>query len=60
MGLFSFVKSAGRKIGLFGGQQAAEAEQAAAEGDFSRDPVVLAAQEAFDAEIVPDSVRRID
>jgi DNA polymerase-3 subunit gamma/tau len=37
-----------------------QAEQAAAEVDFSRDPVVLAAQEAFDAEIVPDSVRRID
>lgn len=29
MGLFSFVKSAGRKVGLFGGQKAAEAEEAA-------------------------------
>lgn len=29
MGLFSFVKSAGRKIGMFGGQQAAAAEEAA-------------------------------
>ena len=37
-----------------------QVEQAAAEDEFSRDPVVLAAQEAFDAEIVPDSVRRID
>ncbi|MBX2800656.1 MAG: peptidoglycan-binding protein LysM [Myxococcales bacterium] len=30
MGLFSFVKSAGRKIGLFGGRKAAEAEEAIA------------------------------
>ena len=29
MGLFSFVKSAGRSIGLFGGQKAAAAEEAA-------------------------------
>ncbi len=29
MGLFSFAKSAGRKLGLFGGQAAAEAEQEA-------------------------------
>ena len=30
MGLFSFVKSAGRKVGLFGGDEAEEAEQVAA------------------------------
>ncbi|MGK0348754.1 MAG: hypothetical protein ACI855_004846, partial [Myxococcota bacterium] len=30
MGLFSFVKSAGRKIGMFGGAAAAEAEVTAA------------------------------
>ena len=29
MGMFSFVKSAGRKLGMFGGSSAAEAEQAA-------------------------------
>ena len=34
--------------------------QAATEADIAADPLVLAMQETFDAEIVPDSVRRID
>ena len=41
-------------------QSEAQRRQAATEADISRDPLVLAAQEAFDAEIVPDSVRRLD
>jgi DNA polymerase-3 subunit gamma/tau len=35
-------------------------QQAATEAEFSRDPLVLAAQETFDAEIIPDSIRRLD
>jgi len=34
--------------------------QEATEADISADPLVLGVQEAFDAEIVPDSIRRID
>jgi DNA polymerase-3 subunit gamma/tau len=34
--------------------------QAVTEAEFGRDPLVLAAQETFDAEIVPDSIRRLD
>lgn len=37
-----------------------QALQAATEAEISRDPLVLAAQEAFDAEIIPDSIRRLD
>ena len=37
-----------------------KAEQAATEEAFSRDALVLAAQDTFDAEIIPDSVRRLD
>ena len=44
MGLFSFVKSAGRKIGLFGGAKAEAAEQAAEEA---------AAAEAYTTEAKP-------
>jgi hypothetical protein len=36
------------------------ARQEAAEADISGDPLVLAMQETFDAEIVADSIRRID
>ena len=38
----------------------AEVQQAEAESSINRDPFVLAAQEVFDAEIVPDSIRRLD
>jgi len=37
-----------------------EERQAATEAELSRDPLVLAAQETFDAEIIPDSIRRLD
>lgn len=37
-----------------------QARQAATEADISNDPLVLAVQDAFDAEIVPDSIRRLD
>ncbi len=37
-----------------------DARQAATEADVSGDPVVLALEEAFDARIVPDSIRRIE
>jgi hypothetical protein len=40
--------------------RAAAAKQAETEADMQQDPFVLAAKEAFDAEIVPDSVRRLD
>jgi DNA polymerase-3 subunit gamma/tau len=36
------------------------ARQEATEADISGDPLVLAMQETFDAEIVPDSIRRIE
>ena len=36
------------------------ARQHATEVDIAQDPMVLALQDAFDAEIVPDSIRRID
>jgi hypothetical protein len=36
------------------------ARQAAAEADIAVDPLVRALQENFDAEIVPDSIRRIE
>jgi len=36
------------------------ARQEATEADISADPLVLAMQETFDAEIVPDSIRRIE
>lgn len=36
MGVFSFVKSAGRKLGMFGGQQAAAAEAAVAAAEAAR------------------------
>ncbi len=38
----------------------AQARQAATEEDIANDPLVLAVKETFDAEIVPDSIRRID
>ena len=37
-----------------------QARQAATEADIAGDPLVLAMQETFDAEIVPDSIRRTD
>jgi DNA polymerase-3 subunit gamma/tau len=37
-----------------------DARHAATEADVSGDPVVLALEEAFDAKIVPDSIRRIE
>ena len=37
-----------------------DARQAATEADVSRDPMVLALEENFDAKIVPDSIRRIE
>jgi DNA polymerase-3 subunit gamma/tau len=37
-----------------------QVRQEATEADIAADPVVLAVQEAFDAEIVTDSIRRID
>jgi DNA polymerase-3 subunit gamma/tau len=36
------------------------ARQQQTEADIAGDPLVLAVQEAFDAEIVPDSIRRLD
>lgn len=38
----------------------ARARQEATEADISADPLVLGMQETFDAEIVPDSIRRIE
>ena len=38
----------------------AGARQAATEADMAADPLVTAMQESFDAEIVPDSIRRIE
>ena len=37
-----------------------QARQQATEADIANDPLVLAMQDTFDAEIVPDSIRRID
>ena len=41
-------------------QRIAAARQADTEASIERDPFVLAAQDIFDAEIVPDSIRRLD
>lgn len=46
MGLFSFVKSAGRKVGLFGGQQAEAVEDAAAIARAAMEASQSAAEEA--------------
>jgi nucleoid-associated protein YgaU len=46
MGLISFVKSAGRKIGLFGGQEAAAAEQAKKIAEEASAKLAAAAEEA--------------
>ncbi|MFT4624405.1 MAG: nucleoid-associated protein YgaU [Myxococcota bacterium] len=46
MGLFSFVKSAGRKVGLFGGREAEEAEQAAEEAKVAQAAAAEAAKTA--------------
>lgn len=48
MGLFSFAKSAGRKIGLFGGQAAAEAEEAQQAAAEAKAAAQAAAVEAHD------------
>ncbi len=37
-----------------------QARQRATEADIAQDPMVLAIQDTFDAEIVPESIRRID
>ena len=37
-----------------------QVRQQATEADIANDPMVLAMQDAFDAEVVPDSIRRID
>jgi len=46
MGLFSFVKTAGRKLGLFGGQEAAEAEEAKKEAEAAASQLAAAADAA--------------
>lgn len=46
MGLISFVKSAGRKVGLFGGQAAVQAEVEAAQATKHAEAAVAAAQAA--------------
>jgi len=46
MGLISFVKSAGRKVGLFGGQEAAEAEVAKKKAEEASVAAAAAADEA--------------
>lgn len=48
MGLFSFAKSAGRKLGLFGGQQAEAADQAQAAFEAAQAAAQAAAQHATD------------
>lgn len=45
MGLFSFAKSAGRKIGLFGGQEAAKAEEAKQQFEVAKAAAADAAEE---------------
>ena len=53
MGLFSFVKTAGRKLGLFGGREAEEAEKAAEEAKQAKEAAAAAAASAAeDAERV--------
>jgi DNA polymerase-3 subunit gamma/tau len=65
--------AAGRSVSLHlaaeagGGETPAQREaretrarQEATEADISGDPLVVAVQETFDGEIVPDSIRRID
>ena len=42
------------------GAREQRARQAATEADIAGDPLVVAVKETFDAEIVPDSIRRID
>jgi DNA polymerase-3 subunit gamma/tau len=42
------------------GAREQQARQAATEADIAGDPLVVAVKETFDAEIVPDSIRRID
>lgn len=46
MGLFSFVQSAGRKVGMFGGREAAEADQAADAAKAAKEAARSAAQGA--------------
>jgi nucleoid-associated protein YgaU len=46
MGLFSFAKSAGRKIGLFGGQAAAKAEEAKQQMQAAQEAIAAATEEA--------------
>ena len=57
MGLISFVKSAGRKIGLFGGREAAEAEAAVAEAKAAADAAAADAAEAAQDHAVAMDIR---
>lgn len=57
MGLISFVKSAGRKVGLFGGREAAEAEAAAAEAKAAAEAAAADAAEAAQEHAVAMDIR---
>ncbi len=59
MGLISFVKSAGRKVGLFGGREAAEAE-AAAEAAKEATAAAAAASDAAEAQALTDAATAAD
>ena len=56
MGLFSFVKSAGRKIGMFGGQKAEAVEEAAAAAKQAMEASKAAADEATRIQMANRSV----